>query len=372
MDIDVDRELLNSVFDQPTMRYILLYMYLVRFNVFRNLEEEDLVDIFDQLYDPSFKNQITVGNLKRMFPGDIIREMFAFNIVTNIKNYKSFLAKEDDFQVRMLDVYLDETKENIMFSEESILGIIKPFFPRVTEKKISDALKNLRGIMCLHSACTHPLVHKYNNDYVLDDELYDIIFFLGNPYLALRLEQLVVSMKDKIDEINKEVEKYLKVFYNDSLKSSFIKMIKKAIKWNEENNEEGNYLKYITVKGRKLPEKFNPSEYVQNMEIYDEWWNTFNKFIGYKYDCINASLQIEDIEAYYSGPKQKISYLTFIEKVTSNEEEISNVIKNSLVEIRKNLKEANDTMENIPIKEVKLLNLDVERAVIEHEKEEDE
>jgi hypothetical protein len=74
----------------------------------------------------------------------------------------------------------------------------------MTEKKIKDALIKLRATMCQVTTKTHPLVHKYNNDYALDDDLYQIIFLLGNPYLALRLELLIVAMEQKIKESREE------------------------------------------------------------------------------------------------------------------------------------------------------------------------
>lgn len=371
LELDIDRDLLNDVFDEPTMRYILLYMYLVRFNVFRNLEDENLTIAFDKISDPTFQQNLTIKYMRTLLPEEIIREMFAFNMIRNLRNYSQFEDNDDDFVVKLVDVYIGESLENVLFAEEALLAIIKPFFPIITPKQISDGLRKLRAIMCQSTNVMHPLVHKYGNDYALDNDLYDILFLLGNPYLALRLELLVVDVEEKIKDIDSKIEKYMKIFYNDALRKGFINKISKAAKWADEPGKDRRILDYIIMKSRNLPDKFEPPEMVKNMEIYQKWQNQFDEILRFKNQVNGAYDLIDNVKSYYSGPNQKMSYLTFIEEVTDNEEETSALIKKSLLEIREKLKQAYEFINDVSVKEIKLLNLDVERAVIENEEDED-
>jgi len=260
IDIDLDREMLESVFDDPTIRYILLHMFLVRMHIFQNLEDDDIVEGFerlDRIGDPSVKE------LQESLPKDIIEELFAYHLIKNIESYTVFEQKPPEFIIKLLsdEVYIEG--EKVMFSAEGLLRIIKPYFPIVTLKKINDSLKKLRGIPCEISNITHSLVHKYDEDYSLDDELYEILFFLGNPYLSLRLERFVVEIESKINELENSINTYLKIFHSDIVNTKFIQKIKKAVQ--QENVE---IFEYVVSKSRNLPIKFDPPE---KTPLYAKW-----------------------------------------------------------------------------------------------------
>jgi len=364
LDKEVDRELLESVFDESDLRYILLYMYLVRNQVFFDLKDDNVVDGFQQMYNLVDHGNLLVKDIKRLFPENVIEDMIVFKLITNVRDYTSFQDKADEFDIKINNgIYMDD--KHVLFSEESLLAIIKPNFPQVTLKKITDGLKKLRTMMCQVSNLAHPLVHKYNEDYALDDDLYDIIFFLGNPYLTLRLEILIVDVEKKANEIEEELDKYLKVFYADVLKSQFMEKLEKA----QKDVDSEDILEFIIKKSKNLPSKFNPTN---RTELYDKWKKLFNELLQYKSDFKSINRDKESIQAYYSGKNRKISYLKFIEDVSNNQDEISKKIKDSLVKVRDRLKSIKETLDNLSIKDIKLLNLDLERELIENEEEENE
>ncbi len=361
LDPEIDRTMLESVFDDPIIRYILLYMYLVRVHVFLNLEDEAIIDGFERI-DRIGSNSLTVKDLKQSLPEDVIEELFVYNLVKNVTSFNVFEQTPDDFNIKLLsnEVYMEEDK--VMFSAEGLLRVIKPYFPIVTLKKINDALKKLRGIPCETSNITHALVHKFDEDFALDDELYEILFFLGNPYLSLRLERFIVDIELKTLEIEQTIDKYLRIFYTEILNANFVQKIKKAAN----NPKITDIFDYIVSKSRNLPMKFEPPE---KSEIYNEWKTLLTQLLNLKTSFFDIHSQIEDIRSFYSGRKQKISYFTFIEQLTENEEETSLYIRNSLIEIRQKLKNSNDFIHDHSEKELKLLNLDLEREVIEFEEE---
>ncbi|TFG20659.1 MAG: hypothetical protein EU530_02495 [Promethearchaeota archaeon] len=361
LDIDVDRAMLESVFDDPIIRYILLHMYLVRVHVFQNLEDDAIVDGFERL-DRIGASSTTAKDLKQSLPEDVIEELFVYNLVKNISSYAVFEQTPDDTSVKLLsdEVYIEG--EKVMFSSEGLLRIIKPYFPIVTLKKINDSLKKLRGIPCESSNITHALVHKFDEDFALDDELYEILFFLGNPFLSLRLERFVVDIELKTEELENSIDNYLKIYHSDMLNAKYMQKIKKAA----EDPKINDIFEYLVSKSRNLPMKFNPPE---KTEIYTQWKTTISQLLEMKSSFFDIHKQIEDIRSFYSGRKQKMSYFTFIEQLTENEEETSFFIRDSLLEIREKLKKSNDFLHTYSEKELKLLNLDLEREVIEFEED---
>ena len=141
-----------------------------------------------------------------------------------------------------------------------------------------------------------------------------------------------------------------------------------------QNDIKSNFSKdeiyeYVISKSRNLPMKFDPPEKTQ---IFIQWKELLSELLRLKSTFFEIFTQIEDIKSYYSGKKQKMSYFTFIEQLTENEEETSTYVKNSLLEIRQKLKDSNDFILNHSDKEMKLLNLDLEREVIEYEEEDEE
>ncbi|MBN2155051.1 MAG: hypothetical protein JW776_03315 [Candidatus Lokiarchaeota archaeon] len=362
IDLEIDRSMLESVFDDPVIRYILLHMFLVRMHIFQNLEDESIVEGFerlDRIGNPTRKD------LEQCLPEDVIEELFVYNLVTNISSYLVYQQKPSDFPVKLVsnEVYIETDK--IMFSAEGLLQIIKSNFPIVTLKKINDGLKKLRSIPCESSNTMHSLVHKYDEDYALDDELYDILFLLGNPYLSLRLERFVVEIELKASELENSIDNYLKIFHSELLSSKHIQKIKKAA----HDPEISDILDYIITKSRNLPTKFNPSE---KSETYVEWKMILSQLLRIKSRSFEINSQIEEIRNFYSGKNQKMSYLSFIEQLTENEEKTSTFIRDSLLEIREKLKESNEFILSHSEKEIKLLNLDLEREVIELEEEDKE
>jgi hypothetical protein len=185
---------------------------------------------------------------------------------------------------------------------------------------------------------------------------------LGNPYLSLRLERFVVDVELKAIELEQTINNYLKIYYNDILNSKFIQKIKKA----SSDPKITNIFEYILSKSRNLPIKFDPPE---KSDIYKKWKDTFSQLLQIKSDFFEIFSQIENIRSFYSGKKQKMSYFTFIEQLTENEEETSLYIRDSLLEIRQKLKKSSDFIHDHSEKELKLLNLDLEREVIEFEEE---
>lgn len=335
-------------------------MYLVRFNVFRNLEDDEITKGFEDLYN---LDEITIKDMVSLFSRETIEDLFEFNLIRNIRDYKSFQGKPDHTTIILHDgVYLDA--EKVLFSEEGLLSIIKPNFPVVTLNKIKKTLNTLRTTSCFVSNATHPLVHKYKEDYTIDDELFQILFFLGNPYLALRLERLIVDLQENSKKIELQLNKYLKVLYSDVFKGPFLKKLEKA----NEKSKDGNILEYIVKKSRNLPKKFNPTEL---SETFNKWFDKFNSFLKLKYDFVSINEEFQNVINYYSGPDQKMSYINFIEGVTENEDQISTDIKNSLLKIRETLKEIKKVIDFTSEKELKLLNLDLEREIIENEEEEE-
>ncbi len=368
LEMEYDRELLEDVFDSPDLRYVALYMFILRKELFQDLLDDDLMEEFDTIYQV---DEPTAGDLRRICSPELIKSLFQFHIITNVKNYKIFQMKGDHIKIRLAkglklaheELSASEEEVHIFFQEILLERVIVPDINEMTQVRIHAALERLRAMMCPKTSVIHELVHKYGDYYVIDDDFYYIIEELGNPYQALRIEIMIRAMSEKYKEIETSLDEYLSVFDKELYKATMMKKFRKA-----KDLKKTDYLTYLKEKSRKksLASKFRvefPEDEVP--EIFTEWKDLFNSLVGLKLTFGEIDLKMDTLRAYYSGKKQTMPYMTFITKTTYDEDDISEKIKTLLIDARNALKQINITMNAYSKKDLKILNLDLERFIID-------
>lgn len=375
LDLDYDRILLEDVFDSPDLRYVSLYMYIIRKELFQDLLDDDIIDQFETI---TSLDEPTVEDIKRICSTEFIKNLFQYRLITNLRSYSIFENKGNDVKIKFAkglkltheDISESEEEVHIFFNENYLERLISPVIPEMTLSKIHGALERLRAMMCPRSSKMHALVHKYGDFYVIDDDFYYIIEDFGNPYQALRIELMIRAMSKKYKEIENNLDEVLNQFDKSIVKAPVMKKLKKA-----EEKGKKDYIKYLTEKSRKktFPLKFRiqfPDNEVPDK--YLEWRESLNNIIKLKLNFIEINNKMNELRAYYSGKNQKLTYIDFIQKSTYDEDNISEKIKNLLIEARNSLKEISEKLEKYPKKQMKLLNLDIERMIIEKGLDEEE
>ena len=375
LDLEYDRMLLEDVFDSPNLRYVSLYMYIIRKDLFQDLLDDDVIEQFETI---TSLDEPTVGDLVRICTRDFIRALFQYKFITNIRSYKMFQSKGNDVKIRFakgLNLTHDEISESeeevhIFFNEVYLERVLALIIPEMTQTRILESLERLRAMMCPKSSMIHELVHKYGDYYVIDDDFYYIIEEFGNPYQALRIELMIRAMSKKYKEIERNINEVLNQFESSIVKAPIMKKLKQA----KEKGKE-DYVKYLVEKSRKktLPVKFRV-EFPENEipDNYLEWKNSLNNLIKFKLNFNDIDIKMDELRGFYSGKNQKMTYINFIQKSTYDEDNISEKIKNLLIDARNSLKEVSEKLEKYPKKDMKLLNLEIERMIIEKGLDEEE
>lgn len=365
LDLSFDRRLLEDVFDSPDLRYVVIFMFIIRKELFNDLEDDDLQASFESL---KALEEPTVGDLKKICDDDFLKKLFQYNVISNIKSYEVFQAKSDETKIKLVEgltlTHEDISKEveeiHIFMNEQYLERLIAPKIPEMTANRIHAALERLRAMMCPRSSVIHVLVHKYGDFYVLDDSLYNILETLGNPYQAIRVELLIRGMAQKYKEIDTSLTEALDQFDPNLSKSDMMNKFKTA-----KEKQKTDFLAYLVEKSRKLAHKYDPKfPEGQVPEIYLRWKTVLNALIALRLKFDELDAKFDTLRAYYSGKKQVMPYLTFIEKTTFDDE-ISEKVKALLVTARDELKSISEELEKYSKKDLKLLNLDYERAVLE-------
>lgn len=399
LSLDIDRSLISDVLDTSDLRYVVLFLFFIRKDLFGDLEDDDVMNQFELLFH---LEEPTISDLQKLVTEEFVQKLLQYNVITNIKSYEAFQTKGPDVKVRLApglkleheEVSSEEEEIHILCREDYLERVIASKISEMSASRIHKALERLRAMMCPRTSVVHNLVKKFGDFYVLDDNLYYIIEQLGNPYQALRVELMIRSMVDKYQEIENRLNEYLELFDPNLLKSDMLNKFKQA-----KEKLKSDYLAYLITKSRKLPSKFNPkfpeleskktkteskgkkdSEKsmeqdkvlsFQYPEIYLIWKEKLNDLIASKLQFTEIYSKMDLLKAYYSGAKQIMSYMSFIEK-TSFDDEIADKVKNLLMDARNELKSINEKLENYDKKELKLLNLNWDRYILEHDLEPDE
>jgi hypothetical protein len=365
LTMEFDRPLIIDVLDSTDLRYVTLYMFFIRKELFRDLEDDDIIEQFDSILH---LEEPTVQDLKRICDEEFLQNLFNYNVITNIKSLEALKVKGDSVKVRLAqglklereDVSGDEEEIHILCREDYLERVITAKVPEMTAVRIHKALERLRAMMCPRTNKVHTLIKKFGDYYVLADDFYYIIEQVGNPYQALRVELMIRAMADKYKEIGTQLDELLEQFDSNLTKADMMNKFRKA-----KEKQKTDYIAYLIEKSRKLPTKYNPKfPKDQNPELYLSWKTKLNELIGLKLTFDDIDQKMDKLRAYYSGAKQVMPYLTFIEK-TTYDDEIADQVKGLLVGARNDLKGINDQIEKYTKKDLRLLNIDLERLIID-------
>jgi len=356
LSLEYDKNLINKILDDIEMRYIVLFLYVVRNDLFKDLNDQEIIDSYERvlILDEVFK-----GNLLTFWKPSFLEIAVDLGLLRNIRSIREFEAKDDDFIVKLGDETIEITQNTIIVPEELIFAMIKKKFKFLTKRNFNLALTRLKGVRCEISTAIHPFIFEIGaNNYSLLDDLYYILDQFGNIYQAIKMEITIEGFYERFKEIKDEIEKFIKIFDPLLNTKNLIKKINKAI---EENKDIINYLKEEKI---KLPDKFDIDHIRNDAPICKDWNSKLMQLLNFRYKMEIINDKLIKIKSYYSGKNKKYNYMEFIENVSFNENNIVDEIQDDLIALRREIIEINNTLSNFTEKDMKLLNLDYERFII--------
>jgi len=358
LSLEYDKNLINKILDDINMRYIILFQYIIRNDLFEDLNNKKLNESYERILilDDIFKANVI------NFLGDnqnFIEVAIDLGLFKNIRSLREFEQKDNDFILKMGEETITIEKNTIMVPEDTLFLMITKKFKFLNRRNFNLALTRLKGVRCEISSGIHSFIFEIGQgDYTLSDDLYYILDQYGNIYQAIKIEITIEGFYQRFEEIAKKLEGFIELFDPALNSESIVKFIHKAI---EENKEIFEYLKEEKV---KLSDKFKSKEDIKDAQIYKEWNSKLKQLLQLRFQIKTIDKKLLEIKNYYSGKNKKYGYLEFIEKVSFNEDSIVDKIQNSLLTLRNELIEINNELSKLTKKEIKLLNLDYERYLI--------
>ncbi len=356
LTLEYDKNLIDNVLDNIDMRYIILFLYIIRNDLFKDLSIKNLNDSYERvlMLDEIYKN-----NLVKFWDEEFIEIYIDLGLIKNIRSIREFKQKDDDFILKLGEETITIEKDTISIPDDTLYLIINKKFKFLTRRNFNLALTRLKGVRCEKSNVVHPLILGIGeHDYTLSDDFYYILDKYGNIYQAIKIEVIIEGFYQRFNEILEKITGFIKIFDPALNAKLTINKINKAIE------ESKNIIQYLKDEKVELSDKFDFDKIDKNDDIFKQWNSHLLSILKYRHQLEEIENSLKELKMNYSGKNKKFSYLEFIEKVSFNEDGIIDNIQNSLIELRKKLVKINEQITKLTEKELKLLNLDYGRLIL--------
>ncbi|MFX0057306.1 MAG: hypothetical protein ACFE85_02495 [Candidatus Hodarchaeota archaeon] len=354
--MEYDKGLIEKILDDYDMRYVILFLYIIRNDLFKDLTDEKIIESYERILilDEIYKN-----NILNFWTEEFIEIAIDLGLFKNIRSLREFEQKDEDFIVKLGDETITIEKDTISVPDDTLFLIINKKFKDLTRRNFNLALTKLKDVRCETSNLIHNFIFEIGeHDYTLSDDLYYILDQFGNIYQAIKIEITIEGFYQRFKEMKDKLTGFIEIFDPILNNQPVIRNINKAIK------EQKDIIKFLKDQKVQFSDKFNFDKIDSNNKIFKEWNSQLLYLLDFRYKSEEIENKLLDIKRIYSGRNKKYTYFEFIEKVSFNEEDIVNNIQESLIELRKKVVELNENLSKFTKKQLKLLNLDYERLLI--------
>ena len=125
LSIENDKNLIEKVLDDIDMRYIVLFLYIIRNDLFRDLNNTELIESYEKvlILDEIFKD-----NILNSWENEFIEVAVDLGLFKNIRSMREFQQKEDDFTIRLGEETVTIENDIISVPDHSLFLMITKKF----------------------------------------------------------------------------------------------------------------------------------------------------------------------------------------------------------------------------------------------------
>lgn len=358
LSLEFDESLINKTLQDINKRYIILFLYIIRNDMFKDLSNNRLIESYIKVIT---LDEIYKGNLLTFWEDWFIETAIDLGLIKNIRSMREFEQKDQDFLIKLGAETVTIEGDTISVPADTLYLMVTKKFPSLSRRNFNTALTQLKSVRCEYSGVIHPFIYQIGeDDYAISDDLYYILEGFGNIYQAIKIEHTIEQFYDRFKEIDEKVEELIELFDPTLNRKRVIKKITHAI-------EDGaDIIGFLKDEGVSLSDKFEFKNVDRTDSMFKKWHSQLIQLLKYRYRMDSIDEQLKEVRNYYTGENRRNSYLEFIEKVSFNEDDIINKIKDELISLRKEIIDINENVSELTEKKIKLLNLDFERYLIEN------
>jgi len=322
LTLEYDRNLINSILNNINTKYTILYLYIIRKDLFNNLDEE-IIDKYEKVI---ILDDIYKDNVELFWNQDFIDKVIELGLFKNIRSRAEYDQKDGNFILKMGEYTITIEKNTIITPRDTLYNMISKRFKSVPHYDFELGLTKLKEVRCESTGAIHRFIYEVGDkEYVLSNDLYDLLDEFGNIYQAIKIEPTSDGLLQICKEIQDRIVNIVMIFDPILNNDQIIKKLTKALEINKK--EEKIEIIEISLK-IKLLEK-NITLTLSNSD--------FQILSNYKDEMGIINKQLLEIKSNYSGNQE---YLRFLEKVPMEIE----TIQETLIKIRDNASGAKKTV----------------------------
>jgi len=347
----VDKNLINKILDDINSRYLILFLYIIRNDLFKNLTDQRIIDVYNLIMS---REEVDKEAILSFWSGVFIKTAIDLGLFRNIRSFREFKQKENDFIVKFGNETITIKENTIMTPADTLFRIISKKFKPLTKRDFNLALTRLKGVRCESTGTIHPFIYEIGDqNYTLAEDLYNILNNYEKIYLAIKADYTIETFYERFKETLDKVIDLIEIFDNILNRKIIIKKINKII---EPNNIELEFRKDEESKDKE--ERLNFSELTIKLKVPDGTIklklsnSNYQSLIEIRSQLQNISAQLIEMKTYYSTKEKKYNYLKYVESIIEREKEI----QESLIAFREEIKRVKSRLELIEmdIKEIKV------------------
>ena len=123
--LEYDRNLINKILDNIDMRYIVLFLYTIRNDLFEDLQNQKIIDSYQRVL---ILDEIFKANLLTFWNESFLEVIIDIGLIKNIRSMREFEAKEVDFIVKLGDDVIKIEQNKIIVPGDLLFLVIRKRF----------------------------------------------------------------------------------------------------------------------------------------------------------------------------------------------------------------------------------------------------
>ena len=229
LTLEYDRNLINSLLNNINTKYTILYLYIIKKVLFKNLDDEiisnyERVIVLDDIYK---------DNVELLWDQSFIENIIELGLFKNIRSISEYDQKKGDFILKMGEYTITIEKKTILTPRDTLYKMISKKFKKLSQKDFDFGLTKLKEVRCESTGAIHHFIYEAGErEYVLSDDLYDILDQFSNIYQAIKIEPTSNGLLQICKEIQDNIVNIVMIFDPILNNDQIIKRITKVLEIN--------------------------------------------------------------------------------------------------------------------------------------------
>ena len=137
LTLDYDKDLIDKIFDDFEMRYVILFLYIIRNDLFKNLADSSLIESYERIL---ILDEIYKGNVTKFWRKEFTEIAIDLGLFKNIRSIKEFDQKDDDFILKLGEETITIEKNTISVPDDTLFLMINKIEYYLADKSLRETV----------------------------------------------------------------------------------------------------------------------------------------------------------------------------------------------------------------------------------------